>query len=88
MRAVNVPPWGGENLADLLLIEALWRAPLRKRCGDRNAHGRTAPPPAGGQVLAQALMAAADSAPAGRAPTAMQCLVLQGALHRPAMTNG
>ena len=44
MRPVNVPPWGGENLADLLLIEALWRAPLRKRCGDRNAHGRTAPP--------------------------------------------
>ena len=84
MNAVEVPAWGGEDLAELLTLEPLEpQSPtrFRNRCGDRNAHDRTY----GGQVLAQALMAAAHDVPAGRAATMMQFLFLQGALHREAI---
>ena len=84
MNAVEVPAWGGEDLAELLTLEPLEpQSPtrFRNRCGDRNAHDRTY----GGQVLAQALMAAAHDVPAGRAATMMQFLFLQGVLHREAI---
>jgi len=82
MNAVTVPPWGGHDLVELLTLEALSPTQFRNRCGDRNAHDRTY----GGQVLAQALMAASRTVPPGRAATAMQFLFLQGALHREAIT--
>jgi acyl-CoA thioesterase-2 len=81
MNPVHVPAWGGADLVELLTLEPLSPTKFRNRCGDRNAHDRTY----GGQVLAQALMAASRTAPAGRAATAMQFLFLQGALHREAI---
>jgi acyl-CoA thioesterase-2 len=81
MNPVEVPPWNGEDLVELLTLEALAPMRFRSRCGDRNAHDRVY----GGQVLAQALMAAARTVPAGRAPTAMQLLFLQGARHHDAI---
>ena len=81
MNVVDVPAWAGEDLAELLALERLSATQFRNRCGDRNAHDRTY----GGQVLAQALMAAAHDVPAGRPPTMMQFLFLQGALHREAI---
>jgi acyl-CoA thioesterase II len=77
----SVPRWGGEDLVDLLTLTR--SAPLQfiNRCGDRNAHDRTY----GGQVLAQALVAASNTVPAGRSPTAMQFLFLNGALHQQAI---
>lgn len=73
----TLPPWNGQDLVDLLTLDAEgpWR--LRNRFGDPNSHDRAY----GGQILAQALMAAARSAPAGRAPTAMQFMFLQGTQH-------
>lgn len=86
MIPVDVPAWGGDDLAELLALEPLSLEPqsptrFRNRCGDRNAHDRTF----GGQVLAQALMAASHDVPAGRPATMMQFLFLQGALHREAI---
>ena len=81
MNPVDVPAWGGDDLVELLTLEALSPTTFRNRCGDRNARDRTY----GGQVLAQALMAASRTAPAGRAATAMQFLFLQGARHREAI---
>ena len=81
MNVVDVPAWAGEDLAELLALERLSPTQFRNRCGDRNAHDRTY----GGQVLAQALMAASHTAPAGRTATAMQFLFLQGAVHREAI---
>ena len=49
---------------------------FRTRCGDANAHGRAY----GGQILGQALTAAARTVPEGRACTAMQFMFLQGTL--------
>lgn len=115
---VAVPAWDGEDMADLLALQAMPPASpappaasttvanaaeaaavvtgaspgpapsvFRTCCGDANAHGRSY----GGQILAQAVMAAARTVPAGaadappRAPSMMQFLFLQGTLHAQAV---
>lgn len=73
-RRHSVPAWDGRDLADLLALDAVDATTWRTRRGDANAHGRAF----GGQVLGQALAAAARSVPAGRDCTAMQFMFLQG----------
>lgn len=70
------PAWDGRSLADLMALDAIGEATFRTRCGDANAHGRAY----GGQILGQALMAAARTVPPGRTCTAMQFMFLQGTL--------
>jgi acyl-CoA thioesterase II len=79
MSDLLLPGWDGRDIAELLALDetAPGSGTWRNRCGDPNAHGRAY----GGQVLAQALMAAARGVPAGRTATAMQFLFLQGTLH-------
>jgi len=72
----SIPVWDGVGLADLLALDAIAPSTFRTRCGDANAHGRAF----GGQILGQALMAAARTAPEGRLCTAMQFMFLQGTL--------
>ena len=76
MSSHPVPAWDGRSLADLMALDASGETSLRTRCGDANAHGRSY----GGQILGQALIAAARTAPAGRACTAMQFMFPQGTL--------
>lgn len=76
MRTHPQPAWDGAHLADLMALDAIGPATFRTRCGDANAHGRAY----GGQLLAQALMAAARTAPPDRSCTAMQFMFLQGTL--------
>lgn len=76
MTTHPVPAWDGRSLADLMALDAGSEGRFRTRCGDANAHGRAY----GGQILGQALMAAARTVPAGRACTAMQFMFLQGTL--------
>lgn len=71
-----IPAWDGMGLADLVAMDAIAPSTFRTRCGDANAHGRAF----GGQILGQALMAAARTAPEGRLCTAMQFMFLQGTL--------
>ena len=63
-------------MTDLMALDAVAPGTFRTRCGDANTHGRAY----GGQILGQALMAAARTAPPGRACTAMQFMFLQGTL--------
>jgi len=91
----TVPAWDGADIAELLAMVPLDSAvgasagprTFRTRCGDANAHGRAY----GGQILAQAVMAAARTVPqagAGsspRAPSMLQFLFLQGTLHAEAI---
>lgn len=70
------PAWDGRDLAALMALDAVAPGTFRTRCGDANAHGRAY----GGQILGQALMAAARTAPPGRACTAMQFMFLQGTM--------
>ncbi|MCC6246587.1 MAG: thioesterase family protein [Rubrivivax sp.] len=76
MSVMPQPAWDGRDLADLMALDAIGPHTFRTRCGDANAHGRAY----GGQILGQALMAAARTAPLGRACTAMQFMFLQGTL--------
>lgn len=78
---MSVRPWDGRDLADLFELTSISITQLRNRCAERNAHDRTY----GGQLLAQALVAAAHSVPTGRPMSAMQFLFLQGTLHRQAI---
>ncbi len=76
MTIVTVPAWAGEDLVELLTLDQSAPGWFRNRCGDRNAHDRTY----GGQLLGQALMAAAAAVPTDRQVTALQFLFLQGAI--------
>lgn len=76
-----VPAWDGHDLPALLALDTIGLHHFRTRCGDANAHDRAY----GGQILAQALMAAARTAPAGRTCTAMQFMFLQGTLWNEAL---
>lgn len=84
MTTHAVPAWDGQDFSELLALDALDPAAgpgsgsttFRSRCGDANANGRAY----GGQILAQALMAAARTVPAGRPCSAMQFMFLQGTL--------
>jgi len=73
----QVPTWGGHDLLELIDVHATEGQVFRNRCSESNSHDRTF----GGQILAQALTAAAYTVGAERAPTMMQFLFLQGALH-------
>ncbi len=73
----TLPLWSGHDLLELLTLEPAGPMRFRNRFGDPNAHDRAY----GGQILAQALMAAAQTVPAGRVATMMQFLFLQGTLH-------
>lgn len=68
--------WDEADLVALLCLEAVGPLHYRNRYGDPNENGRSY----GGQLLAQALMAASSSVPEERPATAMQFLFLQGAL--------
>ena len=72
-----VPAWDGQDIRDLLALDEIATNTFRTRYGDANAHGRAY----GGQILAQALAAAARTVPVGRVATAMQFMFLQGTLH-------
>lgn len=72
----SVGTWDGRSLIDLLALQALEPLHLRTLCGDANANGRAY----GGQLLGQAVMAAAHTVPPGRPATAMQFMFLQGAI--------
>lgn len=76
MNQHPIPAWDGRSLADLMALDANGATTFRTRCGDANAHGRAY----GGQILGQALMAAARTVPEDRACTAMQFMFLQGTL--------
>ena len=69
-----VPAWGGDDMIELIALDAVGPMHFRNRCGDANTHGRAF----GGQILAQALMAAARTVEPARTPTMMQFLFLQG----------
>lgn len=74
MSTPEVPAWGGDDVSELLALDAVGAMRFRTCCGDANAHGRAF----GGQILGQALIAAARTVAPGRAPTMMQFLFLQG----------
>jgi acyl-CoA thioesterase-2 len=77
MSDERVPAWNGRDIAELLALNASGDRRFRNRFGDANAHDRAY----GGQILGQALLAAARTVPGDRAFTAMQFLFLQGTLH-------
>lgn len=64
------------SLAERLELTPAGTGRWRSQHGDANQNGRSY----GGQLLGQALRAALAEAPAGRAPTMMQFLFLQGAM--------
>lgn len=69
-------PWDELDLAALLALEPTGPGRWRSRHGDPNLNGRSY----GGQLLGQAMSAALVDVPAGREPTMMQFLFLQGAM--------
>ncbi|MFO1218712.1 MAG: thioesterase family protein [Burkholderiaceae bacterium] len=87
MTTPAVPAWDAGDFGELIAMDALGPMRFRTRCGDANEHGRSY----GGQILAQALMAAARTVPPGddvqraRLPSMKQFLFLQGTLHAQAI---
>ena len=76
---VNAPPcpaWDGQDLAQLLDLAPLGPGRFRSRCYEANDNGRIY----GGQMLGQALTAAARTAPAGRPVSYVQFLFGAGGL--------
>lgn len=73
---MSFPSIPGMNLAERLALERMGPGQWRSRHGDSNQNGRAY----GGQLLGQAMRAALMEAPAGRVPTMMQFLFLQGAM--------
>ncbi|MES2631362.1 MAG: acyl-CoA thioesterase domain-containing protein [Pseudomonadota bacterium] len=69
--------WDRRDLQALLTPQAIAPGQWRTRYGDPNNNGRSY----GGQLLGQALMAALMDVPQDRAPTMMQLLFVQGAIH-------
>jgi acyl-CoA thioesterase-2 len=70
--------WDEFHIEALLALEDLGSGRWSSRLGDANRNGRSY----GGQLLGQAMRAALMDVPAGRAPTMMQFLFLQGAMPR------
>jgi acyl-CoA thioesterase-2 len=67
--------WNPRDIEALLRLQPLGESTFRSRHASPNAHGTVF----GGQLLGQALMAAAMTAPPGRDVTAMQFMFLQSA---------
>lgn len=76
MSVRAVPIWDGRDLCDLLALAPEGNDRFATRYSDPNANGRAY----GGQILAQALMAAGATVPRDRFPTAIQFMFLQGTL--------
>ncbi len=79
MRPASAAPperWDELDIAQLLTLQPVGPGRWRSLHGDANMNGRSY----GGQLLGQAMMAAAIDLPAERAPSAMQFLFLQGAM--------
>ncbi len=75
-----LPAWDELHIEAMLALDRTGEGRWRSRHGDPNMNGRSY----GGQLLGQAMMAALMQVPAGRAPTMMQFLFLQGAMpHEP-----
>ncbi len=70
-----LPPWDGQDLAALLQLAPVAKGVFENRFGEANSHGRVY----GGQLLGQALQAAAQGVAPDRLPTLLQFLFLQGA---------
>src|SRR5438552_18859916 len=67
--------WNPRDIEALLRLQPLGESTFRSRHASPNARGTVF----GGQLLGQALMAAAMTAPSGRDVTAMQFMFLQSA---------
>ena len=70
------PAWDGRDVAALLGVEPLGAGRFRARCNESNENGRIY----GGQMLGQAAMAAALTAPADRPATYLQFLFVAGGM--------
>ena len=70
------PAWDGRDLADLLELAPVAAGRFRSRFGERNENGRLY----GGQLLGQAVMAAARTVPADRSATYLQFLFAAGGI--------
>jgi acyl-CoA thioesterase len=57
------PAWGGVDIAELFAVEDVGPLRFRTLCGDANANANANGRAYGGQVLAQALTAAAHTVP-------------------------
>ena len=73
--------WNEIDIPQLLALDAAGPGLWRTRHGDANLNGRSY----GGQLLGQAMMAGLMDVPAGREPTMMQFLFLQGAMPQDAV---
>ena len=71
----QTPAWNGGDIADLLGFASPEPGCFRSRLSEVNEHGRVY----GGQLLGQALAAAARTVSADRPATAMQFMFLAGA---------
>lgn len=76
MSVRPVPIWDGRDLVELLTLTPEGGHRFVTRSSDPNNNGRAY----GGQLLAQALMAAGRSVPRDRFPTVIQFMFLQGTL--------
>jgi acyl-CoA thioesterase-2 len=76
MNETALPMWDGREIADLLALEPLPQNRFRSRCAERNEHDRIY----GGQLLGQALMAAALTVGPDRPATYLQFLFAAGGI--------
>lgn len=76
MKQDPLPNWDGRDIADLLDLTAIAPNRFRSRLGERNEHDRIY----GGQMLGQAVIAAARTVPAERSASSLQFLFAAGAL--------
>ena len=74
MKEAAPPRWDGRDVADLLDLSAIAPDRFRARFNERNEHGRIY----GGQLLGQAVSAAARTVPGDRAASCLQLLFLAG----------
>jgi acyl-CoA thioesterase-2 len=78
------PEWNGLNIIDLLSLAPIGANRFRSRCSERNEHGRVY----GGQMLGQALSAAAETVPSDRTASSMQFLFASGGIPEQAIDYG
>jgi acyl-CoA thioesterase-2 len=72
----STPEWDGRDVAALLDLAEIGEGRFRSQCCERNEHGRIY----GGQLLGQALTAAARTSPGDRPASYMQFLFAAGGL--------
>jgi acyl-CoA thioesterase-2 len=72
----SLPAWNGRDIAELLGLRRIAANRFRSRCAERNEHGRIY----GGQMLGQALNAAAETIPSDRSASCMQFLFASGGI--------